>query len=452
MHCELFHLPFVMERVDLVNMPLEYLERTQNVNTLHLLDFPFLFDSTFLVRIFRTLNFSSLSEARLSATYQATLIDRLLSAEDQTKQNFVFNHMKPALSPYLVLDVRRDHLLKDAFKQLWGREQRELLRPLKLRMGMGEGGEEGLDHGGVSQEFFRLVFAKAFDPDAGLFTTDPETRMNWFQPLSTEPLATYELLGLLVSLAVYNGVTLPTTFPLALYRKLLGQPVTSLSHIRDGWPTLAKSFTEVLQWQDGNVSDVFQVEYAFTFASAGKTYTVAMQDMDEHQPWPTNAEEWADLFRDAASAPLVTNANRERFVEDYVDWLTNRSVAREYEAFEGGFFTCLERKALAFLSPELLRDIAEGYQDFDIRELKAVAKYEDGYTEDHPLIKAFWEIVEAYSMEEQRRLLEFVTASDRVPVNGIQSVVFHILRHGRDSEVSFFSLYTMSETGNYLLT
>jgi len=441
-----------MERVDLVNMPLEYLERTRNVNTLHLLDFPFLFDSTFLVRIFRTLNFSSLSEAHQSAGYQTTLLERLLIiAEDQLKQNFLANRLKPALSPYLVLDVRRDQLLEDAFNQLWGREQRELLRPLKLRMGMGEGGEEGLDHGGVSQEFFRLVFAQAFDPDAGLFNTDPQTHMNWFQPLSTEPLATYELLGLLVSLAVYNGITLPTTFPSALYRKLLGQPVTSLSHIRDGWPALAKSFTEIVQWQNGDVSDVFLVDYAFTFESAGKTYTVAMQevDKDRHQ-WPTNPEEWVDAFTNAApdaSAPLVTNANREQFVQDYIDWLANKSIAREYEAFERGFFTCLERKALAFLSPELLKDIAEGYQDFDIRELKAVTKYEDGYTEDHPLIRAFWDIVEAYSMEEQRRLLEFVTASDRVPVNGIKSVAFHILRHGRDSEVCFYSCLRPVESG-----
>src|SRR5579871_629947 len=136
-----------MDRVDLINMPLEYLERTRNVNTLHLLDFPFLFDSTFLVRFFRTLNFSSLSEAHQSAGYHTTLLERLLNiTDDQNKQNFVANRLKPALSTYLVLDVRRDHLLEEAFNQLWGREQRELLRPLKLRMGMGEGGEEGLDH------------------------------------------------------------------------------------------------------------------------------------------------------------------------------------------------------------------------------------------------------------------------------------------------------------------
>jgi len=221
--------------------------------------------------------------------------------------------------------------------------------------------------------------------------------------------------------------------------------VKRLSHIQDGWPTLVRSFTEILQWQDGDVSDVFHVDYAFTFESTGKKYTVAMQDVDkDRNQWPTSPEEWVDMFTSDTSTPLVTNANRKQFVEDYIDWLANKSVAREYEAFERGFFTCLERKALAFLSPELLKDIAEGYQEFDIQELKEVTKYEDGYSEDHPLIKAFWEIVEAYSMKERKRLLEFVTASDRVPVNGIGSITFHILRHGRDSEVCFYSFCTLS--------
>ena len=41
------------------------------------------------------------------------------------------------------------------------------MRPLKVRMGMDEG-EEGVDHGGVQQEFFRIAFGQALNPDYGL--------------------------------------------------------------------------------------------------------------------------------------------------------------------------------------------------------------------------------------------------------------------------------------------
>ena len=66
----------------------------------------------------------------------------------------------------LVLEIRRDNILTDALNQLWRREKRELLRPLKVRMGMDEG-EEGVDLGGVQQEFFRIAIGEALNPDYG---------------------------------------------------------------------------------------------------------------------------------------------------------------------------------------------------------------------------------------------------------------------------------------------
>jgi len=41
------------------------------------------------------------------------------------------------------------------------------MRPLKIRLGE-EAGEEGLDSGGVQQEFFRLAVAEALNPDYGM--------------------------------------------------------------------------------------------------------------------------------------------------------------------------------------------------------------------------------------------------------------------------------------------
>lgn len=52
----------------------------------------------------------------------------------------------------------------------------------------------------------------------------------------------------------------------------------------------------------------------------------------------------------------------------------------------------------------------------------------------HRLIKDFWAIVKAFSPERKRQLLEFVTASDRVPVNGVGSLMFVIQRNGPDSD------------------
>ena len=75
--------------------------------------------------------------------------------------------MRTGTSQYLVLEARRSNVLTDAFNSIWRREERELRRPLKVRLGEG-GGDEGLDHGGVQQEFFGLAMAEALNPDYGV--------------------------------------------------------------------------------------------------------------------------------------------------------------------------------------------------------------------------------------------------------------------------------------------
>ncbi|KAI5301680.1 hypothetical protein KEM55_001580, partial [Ascosphaera atra] len=179
--------------------------------------------------------------------------------------------MEASAIPFLLLVIRRNRVMDDALDQLWRREKRELMRPLKVIMGMNEG-EQGVDHGGVQQEFFRMVMAEAMNPDYGLFTVDSRTYSTWFRPGSLEPLYKFELLGLLVSLAVYNGLTLPVNFPLALYMKLLDHKVKTTDHIRNGWPELAKGFDDLLAWEEGDVGDVFMRTYEFSYDAFGIVY------------------------------------------------------------------------------------------------------------------------------------------------------------------------------------
>lgn len=78
------------------------------------------------------------------------------------------DRLKESKNLYLVLEIHREDVLTDAMNQLWRRHKRELLRPLKVRLGEDEG-EEGVDLGGVQQEFFRMAIAEALDPKYGTF-------------------------------------------------------------------------------------------------------------------------------------------------------------------------------------------------------------------------------------------------------------------------------------------
>jgi hypothetical protein len=131
---------------------------------------------------------------------------------------------------------------------------------------------------------------------------------------------------------------------------------------------------------------------------------------------------------------MVTNDNREQYVDDYIFWLTDKSIRPQFEAFAKGFNVCLDRKALSLFTPESLKRLIEGSQDIDINELERTTTY-DYYTPRHRVIRDFWKIVRNFSPDEVRKLLEFTTASDRIPVNGIGSILFVVQRNGNSDDV-----------------
>ncbi|KAK2074735.1 hypothetical protein P8C59_008918 [Phyllachora maydis] len=464
----LFKCEYFADRLDPVEMPVAWLNHTSTRQKLHLLDFPYLFNASNLVSYFRSINFSRMSRAfeessSLQSRIHAITTTGSLIVNPHHKE-VLQDLLKTASSKYLILDISRDNVARDAFDQLWRRQERELLRPLKVHLGERDG-EEGFDSGGVQQEFFRMAFAELLDPDYGAFTIDDRTRMTWFQPGSIEPVWKFELVGLLTSLAVYNGLTLPITFPKAMYRKLLNEPVDTLEHIADGWPDLASGLNTLLDWdeKDGAVEDVFARTYEFSVPGFGQPITLQMRSVaapkglkslfkQSSGPSTPSTEEWPQFSRKAwnaaadkttdpnhttiwEEAPLVTKDNREGYVRDYIRYLTDVSVRPQYEAFARGFRTCLHPKGLSLLTSALLQSVVEGVQEIDVAELRRCARYV-GWDASHRTVRDFWSIVRRFDDDAKRRLLEFVTASDRVPVGGIKNMQFVVQKNGTEDDAN----------------
>ncbi|RDL36988.1 Hect, E3 ligase [Venustampulla echinocandica] len=425
-----FRTEYFAERLDPVGMPLEWLAFQTNKRTVHLLDHPYLFNPSTLVTYFRAINYSRMNQAYESAKAMTGLMHSTMSESslmtDQNARFKLFERLRIATSKFLVLEIGRQDVLVDTFNAVWRKEERELMRPLKIRLGE-DAGEEGMDSGGVQQEFFRLAIAEALDPDYGIFAIDNRTKMTWFQPGSPEPLWKFELIGIIVSLAVYNGLTLPVTFPKALYRKLLDHDVTELHHIADGWPDLANGLTSLLEWdeKDGLVEDVFARTYEFSVEHFGQHVS---REMGKSTQWPQFADRPSSNPTDA---PMVTNENRNGYVSDYIQWLTDISIQPQFEAFQSGFFTCIDRRSITLFDPDTFQSVVEGIQEIDISEMRRATRH-IGWEASHPTVRDFWSIVKRYDMEEKRKLLEFVTASDRVPVGGMRNLQFTLQRNGVD--------------------
>lgn len=108
-------------------------------------------------------------------------------------------------TPFLELKVRRDHIIDDALIRL---EIIAMENPsdLKKQLVVEFEGEQGVDEGGISKEFFQLFLEEIFNPDIGMFTYDEDTKLFWFNPSSLENDAQFTLIGIVLGLADRKSV------------------------------------------------------------------------------------------------------------------------------------------------------------------------------------------------------------------------------------------------------
>jgi len=85
-------------------------------------------------------------------------------------------------------------------------------------------------------------------------------------------------------------------------------------------------------------------------------------------------------------------------------------------------------------SSVIITSVSFSIENFDFNELEEATEYDGGYTSDSPIIRNFWDIVHKMPLESKRKLLQFATGSDRVPVGGLSKLKLIIARNGPDSD------------------
>ncbi|XP_042178599.1 ubiquitin-protein ligase E3A-like isoform X3 [Oncorhynchus tshawytscha] len=317
------------------------------------------------------------------------------------------------LNPYLRLKVRRDHIIDDALVRL---EMIAMENPADLRkqLFVEFEGEQGVDEGGVSKEFFQLVLEEMFNPDIGMFTYDESTKLFWYNPSSLENEAQFTLIGIVLGLAIYNNCILDVHFPMVVYRKLMGKKGTYLD-LTDSHPVLYQSLRELLDYE-GDVEEDMMI-----------TFQISQ----------------TDLFGDPITYDLKENGdkipvnadNRKEFVSLYGDYILNKSVERQFKAFRRGFQMVTNESPLKCLfRPEEVELLICGSRNLDFQALEETTEYDGGYSKDCRIIKDFWETVHSFGEEDKRLFLQFTTGTDRAPVGGLGKLKMIIAKNGPDTD------------------
>ena len=337
---------------------------------------------------------------------------------------------RKAISQYLVLKVRRDCLVEDSLRsvsEVVGAGQEEIKKGLRIEFL----GEEGLDSGGLRKEWFLLLVREVFDPEHGLFVYDEDSHYCYFDSKSFETSDQFFLVGVLLGLAIYNSTILDVALPPFAFRKLLASapnytgPTTSSSRPTHSWtlddlaeyrPAFAHGLRQMLEY-DGDVEQTFLLNFVAATESYGQLQQVPLCSNGENRP--------------------VNNSNRREYVDLYIRYLLETSVSRQYEPFKRGFFTVCGGNALSLFRPEEIELLIRGSDDpLDIATLKAVAVYDGwGKSTEAPNelpVVWFWNAFARAHPKDQRKLLSFITASDRIPAMGTTSLVIKVACLGDD--------------------
>lgn len=301
-------------------------------------------------------------------------------------------------NPYLKLKIRRDFLIDDSLAEL---EMVAMSNPkdLKKQIFIEFDGEQGIDEGGVSKEFFQLIVEEIFNPDIGMFITNEETSTTWFNSFSFENDAQFTLIGIVLGLAIYNNVILPVSFPMAVYRKLMNLKI-SWRDLEDFNPVIHNSLKSMLEYSEPDLEDVF-----------GQSFEIGYQDV-------FGSPKQHCLKKDGDKI-AVNQSNKHEFVELYADFLLSQSIEKQFKAFKKGFRMVTDESPLNLLfRPEEVELLVCGSKDFDFDELEKSTEYEGGYSADTEIIKHFWIIVHGLALELKRKLLQFTTGNDNYSSNG----------------------------------
>ncbi|KAJ6655415.1 hypothetical protein lerEdw1_005412 [Lerista edwardsae] len=401
-----FYIPEISSLVDIQEDYLMWFLHEAGMDAVTLCSYPFIFDAQAKTKMLQT---------------DAELQMQVAISGANLQNAFMLLTLEPLLarSPFLVLHVRRSNLVGDALRELSIHSDIDLKKPLKVIFD----GEEAVDAGGVTKEFFLLLLKELLNPIYGMFTFYSESNLLWFSDTGFVEHNWFHLIGIICGLAIYNFTVVDLQFPLALYKKLLNVK-PDLEDLKELSPTEGRSLQQLLDYPGEDVEETF----CLYFTICKESYGVA-----ERKSLIPNGDKIA-----------VQKDNREDFVDAYVNYVFNLSIHEWYTAFSTGFLKVCGGKVLELFQPTELRAMIVGNSNYNWKELEEGAglvelQFQSNYTmcmyclARHVALPPAWHLpglpgfpqdpswLLAQAKAEQSNGV-FLTGSDRIPIYGMSSL------------------------------
>ncbi|GFN79785.1 E3 ubiquitin-protein ligase smurf2 [Plakobranchus ocellatus] len=295
------------------------------------------------------------------------------------------------------LEVSREEVFEDSYRQVMKMRSKDLRKRLMVKFRQ----EEGLDYGGVAREWFYLLSHEMLNPYYGLFQYSRDDiytlQINPDSGVNPEHLSYFHFVGRVIGMAIFHSHYLDGGFTMPFYKQLLGKPVT-LDDLESVDPHLHRSLCWMLENDIENVLDhTFSVEHN------------SFGCLQEHELKPGGKD------------ITVTEDNKREYVKLYVQWRFMRGIEAQFLSLQKGFNEILPQHLLRPFDERELELMIGGLGKIDLDDWKKHTRLKHCTAESH-IVRWFWRAVDNFDDEMRARLLQFVTGSSRVPLQGFKAL------------------------------
>ncbi|XP_051170026.1 E3 ubiquitin-protein ligase Su(dx) [Leptopilina boulardi] len=304
-----------------------------------------------------------------------------------------------ALPNHIKISVSRQTLFEDSYHQIMNAEAFALRRRLYIIFK----GEEGLDYGGVSREWFFLLSHEVLNPMYCLFEyankSNYSLQINPASYVNPDHLQYFKFIGRFIAMALYHGRFIYSGFTMPFYKRMLNKKL-----IMKDIESIDPEFYKSLVWiKENNIDECgLELYYSVDFEILGQ---VIHHELKEN----------GDKIR-------VVEENKEEYIRLMTEWRMTRGIEEQTKAFLEGFNSVVPLEWLKYFDERELELMLCGMQEIDVEDWQRNTIYRH-YTRNSKQVLWFWQFVRSTDSEKRARLLQFVTGTCRVPVGGFAELM-----------------------------
>ncbi|KAG8786740.1 hypothetical protein FRC15_010808 [Serendipita sp. 397] len=291
------------------------------------------------------------------------------------------------------INVRRAKVFEDSFQAITRISERDLkYGKLNVRFT----NEEGVDAGGVTREWFRILAREIFNPNYALFSPCGADRLT-YQPnpaswINPDHLRYFKFVGRILGKAIYDQKLLDGHFARSVYRQLLGKPVD----YRDlEWSD--PSYYSGLRWMLDNSVEAMDLTFSEQNDQLGQMIIV-------------------DLKPNGRNIP-VTDENKDEYIQLIAEYRLTTSIKDQLTAFLEGFYEIVPKEHIAIFDEKEVELLISGTPEIDVEDWRSATEYH-GYTASDAVIVWWWRALKSFSRADRAKVLSFATGTAKVPLGG----------------------------------